>query len=77
MAVPERPDRQLEFLQELVAEHATIAGDVVEVASNTWAIHGSIPVDGEVLLAEYDTAAAARRALGQLPVDGAKPEPER
>ena len=48
-------NRQLAFLQELVAEHATIAGDVMEVAASTWAIHGSSPVDGGVLLAEYDT----------------------
>jgi hypothetical protein len=67
----DQPDRQLAFLQALVGEHATIAGDVVEVAVNTWAIHGSIAVDGEVLLAEFGTQDEAKRALGTLPV----PEP--
>ena len=64
----EQPDRQLSFLRELVAEHATIAGDVFEVGTDTWAIHGSIPVDGDVLLAEYDTQDEAKQALGKLAV---------
>ena len=40
-------DPQLVFLEELVQERATIAGDVVEIDAHTWAIHGSIAVDGE------------------------------
>ena len=63
----EQPDRQLLFLKELIDEHATIAGDIIEVGIDTWAIHGSIAVDGEVLLAEYDSLDEARIALGQLP----------
>jgi hypothetical protein len=69
----QQPDRQLQFLQELAAGHATIAGDVVEVDTRTWAIHGSIAVDGEVLMAEYDTRELAQRALQQLPA--AEPRP--
>ena len=62
----EQPDRQLLFLQELAAEHATIAGDIVEVGTHTWAIHGSIAVDGEVIMAEYDTHDQARIVLDKL-----------
>jgi len=62
----ELPDRQLLFLQELVQEHATIAGDVVEIGTHTWAIHGSIPVDGEVIMAEFDTYDQAKIVLDKL-----------
>lgn len=61
------PDPQLEFLQGLASDHATIAGDVVQLGTDTWAIHGSIPVDGDVLLAEYETRARAKQVLDQLP----------
>jgi hypothetical protein len=60
------PDRQILFLQELIEEHATIAGDVVEIGPHTWAIHGSIPVDGEVIMAEYDSRERARIVLDKL-----------
>ena len=63
----EGKDRQLAFLQEFIAAHATIAGDPVEIAANTWAIHGSIPVDGDVLLAEFGTQDEAKQTLGRLP----------
>ena len=59
-------DRQLPFLEELVEEHATIAGDVIEIDAHTWAIHGSIGVDGDVLMAEFDTEEHARTVLGKL-----------
>jgi hypothetical protein len=59
-------DHQSEFLRGLVDDRAAIAGDVVEIGANTWAIHGSIPVDGEVILAEYETPDEARAALAAL-----------
>ena len=31
-----------------------------------WAIHGYIPVDGEVILAEFDHRETARAVLAQL-----------
>ncbi len=61
-----RPDRQLLFLEELVEEHATVAGDVVEIDTHTWAIHGSIAVDGDVIMAEFDTQDEARAVLNEL-----------
>jgi hypothetical protein len=60
------PDPQLMFLEELVEEHASSAGDVIEVDAHTWAIHGSIAVDGEVIMAEYDTEEHARFVLQEL-----------
>jgi hypothetical protein len=70
--VDEAPDvdpverAQTEFLRRLLDADTPIAGDVVEVGTSTWAIHGSIPVDGEVILAEYATAEQARLALAML-----------
>ena len=60
------PGRQLEFLRQLLLTSATIGGDVVEIGKDTWAIHGVIPVDGEVLMAEFDTYGEASHVLDQL-----------
>lgn len=68
-------DPQVAFLTELIEEHATVAGDVIEVGPQTWAIHGSIGLDGEVLLAEYGTEAEARLALARLPLLDLGPDP--
>jgi hypothetical protein len=47
-------------------EHATIAGDVIEIDAHTWAIHGTVAMDGEVIMAEYDTEAHTRVVLDEL-----------
>jgi hypothetical protein len=60
------PERHLEFLRELLVENAVIDGDVFEVGQDAWAIHGVIPVDGEVLLAGFDSCGEANRVLDQL-----------
>jgi hypothetical protein len=65
----DREDNRLAFLRDLVGQHTTIAGDVVELGARTWAVHGSIPVDGEAILAEFETEAEAMLALQHLPVD--------
>ena len=65
----DQPDRQLLFLQEMAEEHATIAGDVAEIDSHTWAIHGVIPVGGDVILAEFETYDQARTVLDKLATD--------
>ena len=62
----EADHRELVFLEELVEEHATIAGDVIELDTHTWAIHGSIAVDGDVIMAEFDTYDEARAALDSI-----------
>ena len=60
----QHPDRQLLFLQELI--NANVAGDVAEVASGIWAIYGVIPVDRDVILAEFSSYDQASIALDQL-----------
>ena len=68
-APPPRPaatPTQPAFLEELVEEHATVAGDVIEIDAHTWAIHGSIAMDGDVIMAEYDSEEHARIVLDEL-----------
>lgn len=60
-------DGQLESLEVLVEESASIAGDVLQVGTHLWAIHGFIPVDGDVLMAEFDSYEQASVTLHQLP----------
>ena len=58
--------RQFESLRELVKDNAAIGGGVLEIAKDTWAIHGVIPVDGDVLMAEFETYDEAIFVLRQL-----------
>lgn len=64
---PSRADGQLQFLQVLVEENASIAGHVIQLSEDLWAIHGFFPVDGDVLMAEFDSHAEATRTLWRLP----------
>ena len=61
--------RQMEFLAGLVNSHTEVAGDVLQIGPTTWAIYGSIPVDGDVLIAEYDSFEEATAVLAQLASD--------
>ena len=63
---PDQPDRRLQFLRGQLADHAQIADETVEIAAHTWAIHGSIAVDGEVIMAEFDTQDEAETTLRAL-----------
>lgn len=58
------PDRHLFFLQELT--NANVAGDIAEVGNGIWAIHGDIPVDRDVILAEFTSHDQASSALAYL-----------
>ena len=40
---------------------------MVQVGTNLWAIHGFIPVDGDVLMAEFDSYDQATNTLELLP----------
>jgi len=57
------------FIDALHHVQARIAGDVLEVGPHTWAIHGSIPVDGEVLLVERERREDAEALLHRLSGD--------
>ena len=58
-------DRQLQFLRELLTR-AWIDGDVLEIAKDTWAIHGVFPYDGEVPMAVFDTYVEAKYVLDEV-----------
>ena len=62
----ERSLGQPKVIDGILDEHARLAGDIVKIDPHTWAIHGYIPVDGEVLLAEFDGPENARVALERL-----------
>ena len=61
--------RQLEFMAELVNSHNVVAGDIVQIGPPHGDVHGSIPVDGEVLVAEYSSFEEASVALAELASD--------
>jgi hypothetical protein len=56
----------LRAVEALINEHFPFDCDVFPVGSHTWAIHGSIPVDGEVILAEFNRKEDAEVALELL-----------
>jgi hypothetical protein len=55
-----------QIVEELIEVHARVARDVVQIAPSTWAIHGPIAVDGEVIMAAFESRAAADVAIDQL-----------
>jgi len=55
-----------QVIEDLIHVHARVARDVVEIAPSTWAIHGPIAVDGEVIMAAFSSRAAADVAIDQL-----------
>jgi len=60
-------DSSADLLQVLVSlRESAIECDIVQIGVSTWAIHGVIPVDGEVLLAEFDTYEDAKSILEQV-----------
>ena len=50
----EPPDPRLAFLRQELADDVDIAGDISRIGER-WAIHGAVPLEGEVILGEYDT----------------------
>ncbi len=52
-------------VQEVLDNHLLVSG-LVPVGEETWAIYGSIPVDGEVIVAEFHSRAHAECALERI-----------
>jgi hypothetical protein len=63
--------RQLQSLGELLEEHALLDGDVLEIRTDIWALHGVYPFAGQVLMAAFDSYDEAKHVLDQ--VRGATP----
>jgi hypothetical protein len=55
-------------LDALYSHLGWIDGDVFRIDDNTWAIHGVIPVDGDVILAEFGKREDARAVLERLTI---------
>jgi hypothetical protein len=62
----EQDDDRILLRRQLVEDRANIAADVFEVDPHTWAIHGVIPVGGDVIMAEFETEDEAKTVLGKL-----------
>jgi hypothetical protein len=56
----------MQAVQELIDEHFPFDCNVLAIDPHTWAIHGSIPVDGDVILAEFHKKEDAELALELL-----------
>lgn len=63
------PTRSFLDQDDLLAAFVHDDAQVFQVAPGTWAIHGSIPYNGDTLLAEFDTLVHATSALARLPSD--------
>ena len=53
-------------LDALLAQQARVAGDILRIEDHTWAIHGVIPVDGDVIIAEFGDREEAQAVLDRL-----------
>lgn len=66
MTAQQQLDADIRVVQALAIDIACIAGDVVQVAPDVWAIHGFTAVDGDVLMAEFDSVERATAVLRGL-----------
>jgi hypothetical protein len=55
-----------QIIEGLIQMHARVARDIVQIAASAWAIHGPIAVDGEVIMAQFNSRDAADAAINQL-----------
>jgi hypothetical protein len=61
-----RDERPEMVIDSILHQHPRLDYDVFQMDAQTWAIHGFIPVDGEVILAEFDHRDTAMAVLAQL-----------
>jgi hypothetical protein len=57
------------LIDSILHQHPRFDQDLFQMDAQMWAIHGYIPVDGEVILAEFDDREMARAVLAQLAAD--------
>ena len=60
------PAAEEHIVQALIDEHVHVSCKLEPIDEHTWAIHGSIAVDGEVILAEFDNPEDAELALEEI-----------
>jgi len=53
-------------IDDLIHEQGRVSGEPFPLDHTSWAIHGFIPVDGDVILAKFDTQHEARVAITVL-----------
>ena len=54
------------LIDSIVGQHPRLDQGLFQMDAGMWAIHGYIPVDGEVILAEFDHRETASIVLRQL-----------
>ena len=62
----QRGERPEMLIDSILHHHPRLDHDLFQMDAHMWAIHGYIPVDGEVILAEFDHRETARAVLAQL-----------
>jgi hypothetical protein len=68
----------LQLIEELIDEHIRVDCTLIPIDDSTWALHGTVVVDDNVIVAEFDTKDDAEDALArinaaQAVVDGRMP----
>jgi hypothetical protein len=61
-----RDERPEMVIAAILHQHPRLDRDVFQMDARMWAIHGCIPVDREVILAEFDHRETAKAVLAQL-----------
>lgn len=70
-----RRNPDLELIEVLIDERVRVDCNVILIDEHTWAIHGTIAVDGNVILAEFDSQDEAEAALERIAAAGDEASP--
>jgi hypothetical protein len=62
----QRGERPEMLVDSILHQHPRLDHDLFQIDAQVWAILGYIPVDGEVILAEFDRRETAMALLAQL-----------
>ena len=62
----QRGERPEMLVDSILHQHPRLDHDLFQMDAQVWAILGYIPVDGEVILAEFDRRETAMALLAQL-----------
>jgi hypothetical protein len=61
-----RENPEFRVIEELIDEHVRVDCNLIQIDDQTWAIHGSIAVDGQVIMAEFSNQSDAELALERI-----------